>query len=150
VRPAFEKNFNLCCTFPLAPLRTVAHLGDDFHRGNVIVTRKKQSTTFKPITREAANSADGAGSAQWALYHAGHKLTRAFTNLLLIVNKGYVLVVDWSLSPLPPSPLKYRYKLCVTKHGNFAHVCIFEVQNLNFVRACLHTSDSPCPAGQRG
>ena len=34
---------------------------------------------------------------------------------ILIVNKGYVMVVDGRLSPTPPSPLNYRNNRCVFK-----------------------------------
>ena len=34
---------------------------------------------------------------------------------ILIVNKGYVMVVDGRLSPTSPSPLNYRNNRCVFK-----------------------------------
>lgn len=60
---------------PVTPLRFVAHLGDDFHRGNVIVTKKKHSTTFRPIAREAADrlARGRRGQRNGLVYHAGYE-----------------------------------------------------------------------------
>ena len=60
---------------PMPPLRVVAHLGDDFHRGNVMSVRRKHTTTYRPIAREAADRLPRGrrGQRNGLVYHAGYE-----------------------------------------------------------------------------
>ena len=99
---------------PLTALRFVRHLGDDFHRGNVIATKKKKSMTFKPITRAAADRLPRGrrGQRNGLIYHAGYEgfdpeswqvVVRAHESVRLVlappVNGAPPTVVDIQRTP---------------------------------------------------
>jgi hypothetical protein len=55
--------------------KIIAHLGDNFHRGNVIMTRTKSTTSFETISRDQADMlpCGQRGQRKRLLYHAGFK-----------------------------------------------------------------------------
>ena len=57
------------------PSKIIAHLGDDFYRGNVIMSRMNNTTSFQPISRAQADMLPigRRGQHKHLLYHDGFK-----------------------------------------------------------------------------
>jgi hypothetical protein len=56
-------------------IKSVAHLGDKFHRGNVTVTRKKNITSYQPISSAKADRLPRGrrGQRKGLVYHVGYE-----------------------------------------------------------------------------